>query len=115
MSDTDKEYIGQIEFGKSTSTDDIWGEVEAEKEINLDFCFSEELQNLLVRTINWCQRLPKKVNGKKLMDYQREGLEVPKVYSDIEIYSMEDLGDYSFKVACSSGTYVRSICRDLAF
>ena len=26
------------------------------------------------------------VNGKKLMDYQREGLEVPKVYSDIEIY-----------------------------
>ncbi len=40
------------------------------------------------------------------MDYQREGLEVPKVYSDIEIYSMEDLGDYSFKVACSSGTYV---------
>ena len=56
----------------------------------------------------------KKVNGKKLMDYQREGLEVPKVYSDIEIYSMEDLGDYSFRVACSSGTYVRSICRDLA-
>ena len=31
LSDTDKEYIGQIEFGKSTSTDDIWGEVEAEK------------------------------------------------------------------------------------
>ncbi len=27
---------------------------------------------------------------------------------------MEDLGDYRFKVACSSGTYVRSICRDLA-
>ena len=30
------------------------------------------------------------------MDYQ-EGLEVPKVYSDIEIYSMEDLGDYGLK------------------
>ncbi|WP_455525015.1 tRNA pseudouridine(55) synthase TruB [Holdemanella biformis] len=115
LSDTDKEYIGQIEFGKSTSTDDIWGKVEAEKEVNLDFSFSEELQKFVGRNHQLVPKTSnKKVNGKKLMDYQREGLEVPKVYSDIEIYSMEDLGDYRFKVACSSGTYVRSICRDLA-
>ena len=115
LSDTDKEYIGQIEFGKSTSTDDIWGKVEAEKEVNLDFSFSEELQKFVGKNHQLVPKTSnKKVNGKKLMDYQREGLEVPKVYSDIEIYSMEDLGDYRFKVACSSGTYVRSICRDLA-
>ena len=102
-------------FVESTSTDDIWGEVEAEKEMNLDFCFSEELQKFVGKNHQLVPKTSnKKVNGKKLMDYQREGLEVPKVYSDIEIYSMEDLGDYSFKVACSSGTYVRSICRDLA-
>ena len=108
LSDTDKEYIGQIEFGKSTSTDDIWGEVEVEKEVNLDFSFSEELQKFVGKNHQLVPKTSnKKVNGKKLMDYQREGLEVPKVYSDIEIYSMEDLGDYRFRVACSSGTYVR--------
>ena len=57
LSDTDKEYIGQIEFGKSTSTDDIWGEVEAEKEVNLDFSFQRNYKNLLERTISWCQKL----------------------------------------------------------
>ena len=116
LSDTDKEYIGSIQFGQSTSTDDIWGEVEATKEVNLDFDFNEELQKFVGKNHQLVPKTSnKKVNGKKLMEYQREGLAVPEVYSDIEIYSMEDLGDYSFKVSCSSGTYVRSICRDLAF
>ena len=65
MSDTDKEYIGQIEFGKSTSTDDIWGEVEAEKEVNLDFCFSEELQRFVGKNHQLVPKTSnKKVNGK---------------------------------------------------
>lgn len=34
LSDTDKEYVGQIEFGKSTSPVKFWGEVEVEKEMN---------------------------------------------------------------------------------
>lgn len=115
LSDTDKEYIGSIQFGQSTSTDDIWGEVEDAKEVNLDFDFDEELQKFVGKNHQLVPKTSnKKVNGKKLMEYQREGLEVPKVYSDIEIYSMQDLGDYTFKVSCSSGTYVRSICRDLA-
>lgn len=115
LSDTDKEYIGSIQFGQSTSTDDIWGEVEDTKEVNLDFDFDEELQKFVGKNHQLAPKTSnKKVNGKKLMEYQREGLEVPKVYSDIEIYSMQDLGDYTFKVSCSSGTYVRSICRDLA-
>ena len=72
LSDTDKEYIGQIEFGKSTSTDDIWGKVEAEKEVNLDFSFSEELQKFVGKNHQLVPKTSnKKVNGKKLMDYHR--------------------------------------------
>lgn len=115
ISDTDKEYIASIEFGKNTSTDDIWGEIEEEKPVNLDFDFSKELQKFVGKNHQLVPKTcSKKVNGKKLMDYQRQGLEVPEVYNDVEIYDMKDLGNYSFRVSCSSGTYVRSICRDLA-
>ena len=54
LSDTDKEYIGQIEFGKSTSTDDIWGEVEAEKEMNVSI--DDEMKTKMVS-------LMKKIGG----------------------------------------------------
>ena len=47
LSDTDKEYIGQIEFGKSTSTDDIWGKVEAEKEIGHSIIKGVWLEDLI--------------------------------------------------------------------
>ena len=58
----------------------------------------------------------KKIKGKKLMDYQRENIDIEPVYQDIEIYSIHSINkeDLSFEVHCSSGTYVRSICRDLA-
>ena len=50
------------------------------------------------------------------MDYQRENIDIEPVYQDIEIYSIHSINkeDLSFEVHCSSGTYVRSICRDLA-
>ena len=58
----------------------------------------------------------KKIKGKKLMDYQRENIDIEPVYQDIEIYSIHSINkdNLSFEVHRSSGTYVRSICRDLA-
>ena len=57
-----------------------------------------------------------RVNGKKLYYYflRREVIERP--YRDIEIYEMEALDTRSlkFRVACSGGTYVRSLCVDIA-
>ena len=117
LSDTDKTYEATIKLGASTTTDDIWGEEVDHKPVNLDFDFSEEL-NKFVGLLH--QKVPmtsaKKIQGKKLMDYQREGLSVPDVYQDVEVYSIESLSDEDlrFKVHCSSGTYVRSICRDVA-
>ena len=117
LSDTDKTYEATIQLGTSTTTDDIWGEVVDTAPVHLDFNFEEELQKF-VGPLH--QKVPmtsaKKIQGKKLMDYQREGIEVPDVYQDIEVYSMECLDEENlkFKVHCSSGTYVRSICRDIA-
>lgn len=115
LSDTDKEYIAQIQLGYSTTTDDIYGDIIETKEVNTEYDFNEvlqtfqgELHQLVPMTSN------KKVNGKKLMEYQREGLEVPEVYQDVVVYDIEALDAETFRVHCSSGTYVRSICRDFA-
>ena len=115
LHDTDKKYIGQIALGFSTTTDDISGEVLERKPVNEDFDFAEVLASFKGKLH---QKVPatsnKRVNGQKLIDLQRKGKEVPDVYQDVTIYDIQALDDYRFEVSCSSGTYVRSICRDFA-
>ncbi|MCF0259933.1 MAG: tRNA pseudouridine(55) synthase TruB [Erysipelotrichaceae bacterium] len=116
LPDTDKEYIATVQLGKSYDTDDIWGQPTAEREISRDFDFQNELNRFKGKLH---QKVPavsaKKVNGKKLMEYQRSDQPVPDVYSDVEVYDIHPLDKDSlkFQVSCSSGTYIRSICRDL--
>ena len=61
-----------------------------------------------------------KVDGKKLYEYAREGKQVEVKPREIEIYSIELINIYyeeneiDFKVACSKGTYIRSLCEDIA-
>lgn len=115
ITDGDKRYIAQIELGKQYDTDDIFGTIEKESPINRDFLFESVLQSFKGKLH---QRVPKasakKVNGKKLYEYLREGKEVPVVYSDVEVYDIHSLDPdrLEFEVHCSSGTYIRSICRD---
>lgn len=115
LKDTDKSYRAEIALGRRYSTDDIWGEELESRPVNDDFDFDEVLKSFKGKLH---QRVPdtsaKKVNGKKLMEYQREGLKVPIVYNDVEVYDIHasDPKKLQFDVDCSSGTYVRSICRD---
>lgn len=115
LQDTDKVYKSSIQLGYNTDTDDIYGNKISEKEINLDFDFEKVLSSF---TGKQRQKVPmtsaKKINGKKLMEYQREGITDLDVYTDVEIYSIKRISkeDLSFVVHCSSGCYVRSICRD---
>lgn len=115
LNDTDKSYQAEIQLGYSTTTDDISGEILEQKEVNTDFDFDEVL-NSFKGPLH--QKVPatsnKKVNGQKLIDLQRKGAVVPDVYQDIEVYDIHAIGKLAFEVHCSSGTYVRSICRDFA-
>jgi tRNA pseudouridine55 synthase len=61
-----------------------------------------------------------KVNGKKLYEYARNGETIKIEPRKIEIYNIELLdvnlteNEIKFKVACSKGTYIRSLCEDIA-
>lgn len=117
LENTDKEYKAEIELGSFTDTQDVSGTVTESLPVNRDFDFQKELDKFLGKQK---QKIPmrsaKKVNGKKLMDYQRQGIEIKPQYKDVEIYSINALDDKAleFEVECSSGTFVRSICEDLA-
>jgi tRNA pseudouridine55 synthase len=115
-----KEYIASLKLGIKTSTGDIWGET-----IQTDQYpkFNKEnviqvLNEFLGKTI---QTPPKvsaiSVNGKRLYEYARKDQDVVIPKREIEIFEIECIGiddEIHFRVQCSSGTYIRSLCEDIA-
>jgi len=117
IEDTDKEYIASLQLGKKTFTDDIWGDILEEKDIKEIKDFNEVLNSFCGKIIQTPPMVSSiKVNGKKLYEYARSGeaVEIPKRF--VEIYDCEVLDEkqYKFRVHCSSGTYIRSLCVDIA-
>ena len=122
----DKEYIVEIQLGKKTTTADIEGDIIEEKEVqNWIFEDKERLERILQSFVGKQKQIPPmysaiKVNGKKLYDYARQGKEIKIEPRNIEIYKIELLSvdrnqeTINFKVKCSKGTYIRSLCEDIA-
>ena len=122
----DKEYIVELQLGKKTTTADIEGDIIEEKEVqNWIFEDKERLERILQSFVGKQKQIPPmysaiKVNGKKLYDYARQGKEIKIESRNIEIYKIELLNvdrnqeTISFKVKCSKGTYIRSLCEDIA-
>ena len=116
LEDTDKEYIAKLQLGKKTLSDDIWGEVLDEKPIQEIENFSEVLQHFQGKIKQVPPMISSvRVNGKKLYEYARNHIEVQRPIREVEIYEIEvlDEKELTFRVACSSGTYIRSLCHDI--
>lgn len=121
----DKEYEVVLELGKKTSTADVEGEVIKEKEVPAEIFEEQNVKEILKTFIGKQEQVPPiysaiKVNGKKLYEYARKGQEVKLEPRKIEIYNIEllninkDEKQISFRVKCSKGTYIRSLCEDIA-
>lgn len=117
----DKEYIATVQFGSNTDTYDLEGEITAtfDKKIT-----QSDVEKMLKNFEGEISQLPPiysaiKVNGKKLYDYAREGKDVEihprRVFiSKIELVKFDYEGQTAeILVACSKGTYIRSIAYDL--
>lgn len=115
-------YEATIYLGKSTDTYDLEGAVVESKEY-LDDLKNEVIENIVLSFKGKQKQLPPiysaiKVNGKKLYEYARNGEEVKIEPRDIEILDIEVLSiehnQIKIFVHCSKGTYIRSLCVDIA-
>lgn len=122
MENDDKIYNAELTLGIKTDTEDIWGEI-LEKNNLEGFDISEDTVNETIKSFIGKQlQVPPmysalKVNGKKLYELAREGKEIKREAREIEIFEISDISIYkekvSFRVHCSKGTYIRTLCKDI--
>ena len=121
----DKIYVATLKLGIKTDTGDITGNIIEEKDVN-DKCLQKEnIQKLLEEIKGEQKQIPPmysaiKVNGKKLYEYARKGQKVDIEPRIINIYNTEllsidkDNKEIKFRVSCSKGTYIRTLCENIA-
>ena len=118
--DGKKEYVARLRLGAVTDTQDIWGTVLSESPVSVT---EDALRAVLPRFTGEIEQIPPmysaiKVQGKKLYDLARKGVEVERKARRVTIYELELLprdedGDWGLRVVCSKGTYIRTLCHDL--
>lgn len=116
MMDAKKEYEFTIKWGESTSTDDAEGEIIATSNKTPS---QEEIKTALPHFTGEIAQIPPafsaiKINGQRAYDLARKGEEVKIKSRTVNIYSLEYIGNDTFRTTCSKGTYIRSLARDLA-
>lgn len=114
LENSDKEYVCKFELGYQSDTEDIWGETNAQADINLDYDLAATLKEFEGEQLQLPPMISSiKVNGKKLYEYARANQEVERPLRKVTFYELEAYDNQSFRVKCSSGTYIRSLVRDL--
>ena len=125
LMDHDKDYVAIIKLGKSTNTGDQEGEVVEEKEVDKSLLEETKVEEVLNSFLGESEQIPPmysaiKINGKKLYELARAGQTVErkprKIYiSNIELLNIgKEENEIKFKVTCSKGTYIRTLCEDIA-
>ena len=119
---SDKEYIAGLKLGVVTNTQDTTGEVLEQRPVAAE---REDVVRVLSQFTGLIEQLPPmysaiKINGKKLYELARKGQEVERKPRPVTIHALEILDqapaqetDYLIRVACSKGTYVRTLCHDI--
>lgn len=120
----DKQYEVTLQLGIKTDTADGEGVVLQEEKVNWKK-IDENLQEVMEAMIGKQEQIPPlysaiKVKGKKLYEYARKGQTVEIEPRKIEIYKItlqeiqKEENQIKFEVSCSKGTYIRSLCEDIA-
>lgn len=122
----DKTYIAKIKLGERRVTGDQEGEVIETKQVdNEKLSIIENVKNVLKTFLGKQMQTPPiysaiKVDGKKLYEYARQGIDVKIEPREIEVYKLDLLSinleekEIEISVSCSKGTYIRVLCEDIA-
>lgn len=115
----DKHYKAELVLGKETDTEDTTGVVMTEYTGALPGF--EQIKAAVASFVGDYMQTPPmysalKINGMKLVDLARDGVEVKREPRKIAIYSAsvsENNGGLYLDVHCSRGTYIRTLCADI--
>ena len=116
-----KRYTARLCLGITTNTEDITGEILTKSDT---LPTKNDFFDACKHFVGNIKQVPPmysalKVNGQKLVDLARQGIEIERQARDIVIHSIEPRvidevnGIYELDVACSKGTYIRTLCADI--
>lgn len=121
MPDNSKSYLASFRLGQTSDTQDITGEILSSSNMTVGY---DMLNDVLPCFRGKIMQLPPmysavQVNGQRLYDLARQGIEVERTPREIEISSLS-LVDYDeekregvLEIGCSKGTYIRTIINDI--
>lgn len=119
LPESDKGYRASFVLGKTTDTLDITGNITGEYKVDASY---DDVRNTLEQFRGKIKQIPPmysavSVNGKRLYELARQGVEVERAAREVEIKEISLLGaengEFVIDVFCSKGTYIRSLIDDL--
>jgi tRNA pseudouridine55 synthase len=120
LADHSKEYVATVRLGVTTDTQDLSGTVLTEAPVPP--LTSTAIQEVLARFVGQIQQVPPMysalhVKGRRLYELARRGVEVKREPRPVTIHALTleslDLPNFTIRVVCGKGTYVRTLCADL--
>lgn len=120
-----KEYEATLKIGFATDTEDASGQVieHAKQEVQLN---EEQVNSVMASFVGSIEQTPPmysavKVDGKRLYELARQGVEIERKSRTVTIYGIQILQmdlkqeypEVRFRVQCSKGTYIRTLCVDI--
>ncbi|WP_461810660.1 tRNA pseudouridine(55) synthase TruB [Faecalimonas sp.] len=120
LTDKNKTYETVLLLGQVTDTQDISGSVLERK--TTDYLTEEKVKEAIEEFVGVYEQIPPmysalKVNGKKLYELARQGIEIERKARQVQIYEIYikemDLPRVKMEVTCSKGTYIRTLCHDI--
>lgn len=119
-----KEYVATLRLGLASDTEDLTGTItESVEEVQVTEAEVLAVLNSFKGVISQVPPMYSavKVDGKRLYELAREGKTVERKSREVEIYEIEmqdmvwsgNYPDITFRVLCSKGTYIRTLCVDI--
>ena len=118
LTEKDKEYVAGLRLGLTTDSEDVTGNILTQSEAIPP---RQTVMDTAKGFVGEIMQVPPmysalKVGGEKLVDLARRGIVIEREARPITIHELDiegDGADYTMRVFCSKGTYIRTLCADI--